>query len=75
MKVLLSNSDLKPDRPGELVPPGLAVDHIVLRHHLPSLPALTVQITPELGQVFKCKTKSETLTWLRWVVILNDGRI
>ena len=72
MKVLLSNSDLKPDRPGELVPPGLAVDHIVLRHHLPSLPAVTVQITPELGQVFKCKTN---LTWFRWVMILNDGRI
>ena len=55
MKVLLSNSDLKPDRPGELVPPGLAGDQTVLRHHLPSLPAVTVQITPELGQVSNVK--------------------
>ena len=50
LEVRLTNPDLQPGRPGELSPAGLAGCPPLppLLHHLP-LPALTVQVAPELA--------------------------
>ena len=54
LEVVLTNPDLQPGSPGELIAGGLAVPRRdlagcrLLLHRLP-LPALTVQVTPELA--------------------------